>query len=77
VRLKIGATLGGIPLIFEPKSRQAEIALFTMYKTFETLYNMGKRRDLPVRIPAGNCAITATALCIICFHYTNNRKAIK
>ena len=43
----------------------------------EIVYNLGKRRGLPVRLPSGNCIITATALCIICFHYFNNKEVIK
>jgi hypothetical protein len=43
----------------------------------EILYNQAKRRDLPVVIPFGNCVITGFALCIICYHYFNNREMIK
>ena len=68
---------GGIPLIFETSGRQAEIALFSVYKSMEILYNMGKRRKLPVTIPLGNCVMTGFALCIICYHYFNNRDVIK
>ena len=71
------AALSGIPLVLENRGRQAEIALFTVYKTMETVYNMGRRRGWPVRIPIGNCIITGLALAIICHHYFNNSEAIK
>jgi hypothetical protein len=77
VNLKIGAAVGGLPLLFETSGRQAEIALFTMYNNFKTLYNEARRRNIRVRIPAGNCFITAFALCILCYHYFNDKSSIK
>ena len=71
--LKIMAALSGLPLLFETKGRQAEIALFTVYKTMETAYNLGKRRGWPVRVPAGTCLIPGIALSMLCHHYFNNR----
>ncbi len=38
---------------------------------------MGKRRKLPVTIPAGNCVMTGAAMSIICYYYINNRDLIK
>lgn len=69
--------LGGLPLFFEPVNRQAEIALFTFYKCMEIVYKMGTRRKMSVKIPTGNCVITGAALCIICYHYFNNKHVIK
>lgn len=69
--------LAGLPLLVETPSRQAEIALFTFYKCMEIAYNLGRRRGMRVRVPWGNCTITGSALCLICFHYWNNRGAIK
>lgn len=61
----------------EPPNRQAEIALFSFYKCMEIVYNMGTRRKMSVKLPAGNCMITGAALCIICYHYFTNRAVIK
>jgi hypothetical protein len=77
VNLHLCAAIGGIPLLIEPTGRQAEIALFTMYNNFKILYNEARRRNLNVRIPAGNCVITGLALCILCYHYFNDKSSIK
>jgi hypothetical protein len=73
----VATALGGIGLLFESSGRQAEFAIFGVYKNMEILYNMAMRRKMPVKIPAGNCVIAALALCVICYHYFNNKEVIK
>lgn len=67
----IGGFVGGATLVLEPSGRQAEIALFCVNKTLETLYHMALRRKLPVRIPYGECLLAGLAIGLICFHYVN------
>lgn len=64
-------------LIFEPVSRQSEIALYTLNKSMEVVYNMGKRRGYPVKWPFGEGLLMSVALAVICYHYMNNPEAIK
>lgn len=64
--------VGGISLIFEPISRQSEIALFTVNKSMEVLYNMALRRKWKVRVPQGECWLNAVAMAIIAFTYIND-----
>ena len=71
------ATLGGASLIFEPRERQPEIALFIFTHSLQTMYNMAKRRNYPVKIPHGMCLIYIFSLSIICYHYFNNRKSLR
>jgi hypothetical protein len=40
-------------LAFESPSRQAEIALYTLNKSMEVLYNLAQRRSWPVKVPYG------------------------
>lgn len=56
----------------EPISRQSEIALYTVNKSTEVLYNMALRRGMKVRIPYGECWLNAVSIAIICFTYIND-----
>ena len=67
------AILSGITLIFEPKGRQAEIALFCLNKSLETSYNMALRRKYPVKIPHGECLLMGVSMAILTYHYINNK----
>jgi hypothetical protein len=58
--------------MFEPISRQSEIALFTVNKSMEVLYNMALRRRWMVRVPYGECWLNAVAMAIIAFTYIND-----
>ena len=60
-------------LAFEPVSRQAEIALYTLNKSMKVLYNLAVRRSWPVKVPYGECWLNGVAMAIICFVYINDR----
>jgi len=49
----LSGLFGGFTLIFEPVGRQSEIALYTLNKSMEVLYNMGIRRNYPIKLPNG------------------------
>jgi hypothetical protein len=44
----VATALGGIGLLFESSGRQAEFAIFGVYKNMEILYNMAMRRKMPI-----------------------------
>lgn len=71
----VGGFLGGAALLFEPESRQAEIALYCVNRTVETLYNIAKRRNYPVTIPNGECLIIGIAVGLICYLWVDCNKA--
>lgn len=68
----ISAIVGSVSLCFEPIGRQAEIALFSLNKSMEVLYNFMRRRSYPIRIPYGECWLNAAALAIITYIYMND-----
>jgi hypothetical protein len=65
----ISGVLAGVSLIFEPISRQSEIALYTLNKSTEVLYNMAKRRKWLVKVPFGEGWLMAVSLAVICYSY--------
>ena len=72
-----GAILGGLALIFETKSRQAEIALYCVNKSIETAYSLLRRRNYPVGLPYGECILLGVATAIICYLYSDCHKAFE
>ena len=71
----VGGFLGGVALMFETKGRQAEIALYCVNKSIETVYSLLRRRNYPVRIPYGECLLVGVATGIICYLYSDCNKA--
>ena len=65
----ITGVLSGVTLLFEPRGRQMEIAMFTLNKSMEISYNLALRRNYPVRIRYCECLLTGVALAILCFVY--------
>lgn len=59
-------------MVFEPMGRQSEIALYTLNKSMEVSYNMLTRRNWPVRLPKGECWLTAVALAVLVFFYADD-----
>lgn len=43
----------------------------------EVVYLLGKRRNLPITIPYGECIIMLIATGIISYHYMNNKESIR
>jgi len=52
--------------------RQSEIALYTLNKSMEILYNMGIRRKYSIRLPMGECILNGIALAVLCYVYLND-----
>mgnify|MGYP000935789093 FL=1 len=73
----MGGIFASFTLVFEPVSRQSEIALYCLNKTMEVCYLMAKRRKWPVKIAGGESLLFAISAAIVCFHYINNPEAIR
>jgi hypothetical protein len=43
----------------------------------ETLYNIGRRRNYPIRIPYGECLVMGLGAAIVCYHYSNCPESIR
>ena len=43
----------------------------------ETLYNMGLRRNYPVKLPYGECLLVGASVAAICYHYVDCPGAIR
>lgn len=71
----VGGFLGGAALLFEPESRQAEIALYCVNKTLETLYNIAKRRNYSVNFANGECLVIGISVGLICYMWVDCNKA--
>lgn len=71
----VGGFLGGAALLFEPEGRQAEIALYCVNKTVETLYNIAKRRNYSFGVPNGECLVIGLAVAVICYLWVDCNKA--
>ena len=63
--------------MFESYGRQSEIALFCLNKSIETAYNMGLRRQYPIRIPHGEVLVAAVAFGMLCYLYKDCPNAVK
>ena len=73
----ISALVSSVTLLCEPKSRQMEIALFTLNKSMEVIYMMAKRRGYSFTIPFGEGLLLTSALTIICCHFFAHPEAFK
>lgn len=54
-------------IFFESPTRQMEISLYCFAKGWETAYGMLRRRNIPVRLPWGNCVLNGASLGLIMF----------
>lgn len=77
VNAYIAGLLAGVTLVFEPMGRQSEIALYTLNKSMEVVYNMGLRRKLPVRLPMGECVLNGVAIAILAFVYLSQPETFR
>jgi hypothetical protein len=57
--------------------RQSEIALYTLNKSMEVVYNMAIRRKLPVRLPQGECILTGVAISILSYVYMSDSSTFR
>ena len=75
--LVVSVFVGNFLVLLESEPKRKEIALFCVNKSVETLYNMARRRNYPVRIPRGECLVFGIAISVICYFYVDCPDALK
>lgn len=75
--LIIANFLGGLYLAVESRNRQIEIALYSINKTTETVYNMMIRRYPKARLPHGEVLLFAVSMAVMCYYYFNSKELFR
>jgi hypothetical protein len=49
------------------------MALHAVNKSIETAYNLAIRRNLPIKLPYGECIVMGLAMAILVYHYYDEK----